>query len=247
MRFGYHPTILPVPSRVGPEVIRFNCPHCQREYILHDALFGLPLVCKGCGQRLSIPAPEPEPPPIPEPVEMKAASPPPPDPKPFTPEPPTTKRFVIQPESPKQVAPPDDEVDPGFLSPETIAQLDKPVETPTQPKVWEKPVTDKPQPKPTPPAAPKVSSSPSIPRSKIIGIAADVVVVLLLLVVGIFLGELAAGKSTSEVMQLASGPKFPPLELLMWLAGPVVLLLVYALLGSRGKTVGVWLRKRMQG
>ena len=43
-------------------------------------------------------------------------------------------------------------------------------------------------------------------------------VVLVLLVVGVIAGEFAAGKSTREVMATAAAPKFPPVDLLMWLA-----------------------------
>ena len=73
---------------------------------------------------------------------------------------------------------------------------------------------------------------------------ADVAVVFILLVAGVLLGELVSQKSTREVIDGMSGPKFPSTELLLWLAGPVVLLLGYALLGSRGKSVGGWLRRR---
>ena len=62
---------------------------------------------------------------------------------------------------------------------------------------------------------------------KALGLVVDVVVVLILVVVGVFLGELLANKSTREILDGASGPKFPQLELLMWLAPPVVFVLVY--------------------
>jgi hypothetical protein len=67
----------------------------------------------------------------------------------------------------------------------------------------------------------------------------DVVVVLVLLAGGAFLGEMLAGKPTREVWQDAgSSVTFPPIDLLMWLAPPVLLALVYALLISRGKSLG---------
>ncbi len=49
-------------------MIRFNCPTCGRHYELPNALAGLPLVCKQCGQRITPPAPSPDPPPPPRPV-----------------------------------------------------------------------------------------------------------------------------------------------------------------------------------
>jgi hypothetical protein len=79
---------------------------------------------------------------------------------------------------------------------------------------------------------------------KFLGIVVDVAVVLILLVLGVIVGEFAAGKSTREVMATAAAPKFPPVDLLMWLAGPAFFLLVYAWLGTRGRTVGGWLRRR---
>jgi hypothetical protein len=53
-----------------------------------------------------------------------------------------------------------------------------------------------------------------------------------------------AKRTTREVISGINGPKFPQIELLMWLAPSVLLVLVYLLLGSRGKTVGAWLRNR---
>lgn len=51
-----------------PAVIRFHCPNCDRPYVLPDALAHLPLVCKGCGQRLIVPDPSADPEPEPEPL-----------------------------------------------------------------------------------------------------------------------------------------------------------------------------------
>jgi hypothetical protein len=71
----------------------------------------------------------------------------------------------------------------------------------------------------------------------------DVVAILALVGVGTFLGEMLAGKSTREVWADAgSAVRFPPMDLLMWLAPPVLLALVYTLLISRGKSLGARLR-----
>src|SRR5581483_10467077 len=72
-------------ARRGADVIRFSCPQCGRAYVLADALAHLPLVCKGCGQRLAVPDPQPEPeppppPPVKRPVPVAKAPPPPPEP-----------------------------------------------------------------------------------------------------------------------------------------------------------------------
>ena len=84
------------------------------------------------------------------------------------------------------------------------------------------------------------------PRSrKLLGTLVDVVVALVLVVVGVFCGELLARQSTGEVLRDASSAaKFPPVELMMWLAPTMLLLLVYALLMSRRKSVGSVLRRR---
>src|SRR5262249_45221159 len=102
---------------------------------------------------------------------------------------------------------------------------------------------------PAPAVAPSATWSPSPPSGGVVGkllpIAADVVVCLLLLAVGAFLGEFLAGKPTREVwIDAGSSGRFPPMDLLMWLAMPVVLGLIYGLLISRGQSVGGWLKRR---
>jgi hypothetical protein len=67
---------------------------------------------------------------------------------------------------------------------------------------------------------------------------------VLLIAGGALLGELLVGKSTREIWQDAgSSVKFPPIDLLMWLAPPVLLALVYTLLISRGRSLGARLRR----
>jgi hypothetical protein len=79
---------------------------------------------------------------------------------------------------------------------------------------------------------------------KFLAVVVDVVVLLLLIAVGGFLGEMLAGKPTLEIWQDAgSSVKFPSIDLLMWLSPPVLLTLVYVLLMSRGKSLGARLRK----
>jgi hypothetical protein len=94
-----------------------------------------------------------------------------------------------------------------------------------------------PPPAPTPPSSPR-------DRAKLLAIVIDGLVMLLLVAAGALLGELLAGKSTREVWEAAgSSVKFPSLELLLWLAPPVLLLLVYTLFISRGQSLGARLRR----
>ena len=72
----------------------------------------------------------------------------------------------------------------------------------------------------------------------------DITAVLILLVAGAFLGELVTGKPTKQVVREAgSAVAFPPVDLVMWLAPPLLLGLVYTLLVSRGVSVGSRLRR----
>jgi hypothetical protein len=73
----------------------------------------------------------------------------------------------------------------------------------------------------------------------------DGALALVLIAVGVFCGEMLARQSTGEVLKdAASAPKFPPVELMMWLAPTLLLLLVYALLITRGKSLGSLVGRR---
>jgi hypothetical protein len=168
------------------------------------------------------PSPEPEPP-----LEFFAPPPPPP----------------VKPAAKKPASPPDDvplfEPD-GFEEDEPLFEAETPdidFNAPP-PKELRRPLS--PPPPPSPPPAPLKPAG----SRKALGIAVDVMVGLLLVAAGVFLGELLAKKGTREVFAGINGPKFPQPELLMWLGPPVLLLLLYTLLGSRGKSVGAWLKKR---
>jgi MFS-type transporter involved in bile tolerance (Atg22 family) len=81
----------------------------------------------------------------------------------------------------------------------------------------------------------------------VLPVVIDIAAGLLLLVIGAFLGSLLAGKSTREVWNEAgSSVKVPSTDLLMWLAPPVLLLLIYALLISRGLSLGARLKRSQQ-
>jgi hypothetical protein len=90
--------------------------------------------------------------------------------------------------------------------------------------------------------------APAKPRERrLFGMAVDAGVAIVLVVVGVICGELLARQSTGAVLKdAASAAKFPPVELLMWLTPTVLLLLVYALLISRGKSLGSFIRRRAE-
>lgn len=186
-------------------------------YELADAMFGLPLVCKGCGQHLKVPPPGTD-----EMGSPVAAAPPPP-------------ADVSAPPSDAAAPPPpvaDVPDSPAILSPEAWAKLDAPQLAAAEPKPWG--AVSAPLP---PEAAP--------PRDrKALAIVVDGLVVLVLFVLGAFLGEFIVRKSSAEVLEGLSAPKFPPTDLLLWLAAPAFLILVYMLLALRGRSLGCRLRKR---
>jgi hypothetical protein len=219
-------------------VIRFSCPHCDRRYELPDALARLALVCKGCGQPMPVPetstVPEPAPPPpppprvpmpVPVPEPAKAESPPEPSPAKSVVAVSTNESRLPPPHKPTTNGPLADYpiADELFESPDPLAALGKA--------------------RPTPPPIP-----PAVPRErKLLGTVVDIAAALVLVVVGVFCGELLARQSTGEVLkEAASAAKFPPVELMMWLAPTLLLLLVYALLISRGKSIGRIVRRRME-
>ena len=80
---------------------------------------------------------------------------------------------------------------------------------------------------------------------KPLSVVVDSMVGLVLLVFGGLFGEVLARKSTGDVWRdAATAPKFPPIDLLMWLAPPLMLGLIYGLLISRRKSLGGWLQRR---
>jgi hypothetical protein len=79
----------------------------------------------------------------------------------------------------------------------------------------------------------------------LLGLLVDAVVVLTLAGGGALFGEIVTRRATAAILEDAgSAPKFPPVDLLVWLACVAFPLLVYTLLGNRGKTIGGWLRRR---
>lgn len=203
-------------------MIRFRCPNCQRDYVLADAMFGLPLVCKGCGHHLKVPPPGTDE--IPDDSAARGAA------LPGENALPPIAATPVPPAPP--IAHTSDSGNPQpILSPEMWAKLDAP------------PPPAPPEPKPWGAVSPAPTPAPRAER-KALGRVVDVAVALVLLVVGAFVGEFLVRKPTREVLEGLAAPKFPPTDLLLWLAAPAVLLLGYALLGSRGKSLGGWLKRR---
>ena len=224
-------------------MIRFSCAHCSRAYLLPDVLAQLPLLCKGCGQPLVVPAPQPEPvapptpspaPPIPPPPPVVAANP-------QAAPPPVPPLRLAAPSG----TPSDPEIE-EFLSSEALSGLEwlevpRPAPPPELPAPVE-PVKLAPAPPPPPEEAPAPAPDPA---RQLLGKLVDGVVGLILFVVGAMVGETVAEKSTREILESAgSAPKFPPLDLLIWLGCVVGFVLIYVWLGGRGWTVGGWLRRR---
>jgi len=195
-------------------VIRFNCPNCGRRYELPDLMAHLPLLCKGCGVALHVPDPDPEPEPAPPPFRPRPAK--------------------IEPKEPPKAEP--------KTEPKELPKVKPVAELGDDEKV--KSLAPVPEPVSKPPA-PEPASSPAVGGRKLIPIIADVAVGLILLAVGVFLGEMLAQKPTGQVLSEAgSAAKFPPLDLIQWLGPPVLFGLVYAMLASRGLSVGGWLKRR---
>lgn len=195
-------------------MIRFCCPHCQREYVLPDALARLPLLCKGCGQRLDVPDPQPEP----EPPSPGPEPPPKPAPPIFQKPIPVPPPVPIEPEE--------------LLSSDALAKLGLPPE------------------KLAPPAAmPLADSEPDEDRAdrsrRFFAGLADGVVVLILLAMGALVGEMVVRKPSGTILrESGTAPRFPPVDLLIWLGCTAFFALIYVWLGTRGWTLGAWLRRR---
>jgi hypothetical protein len=105
-----------------------------------------------------------------------------------------------------------------------------------------RPVAIKPEVKPLAP-----SNDPPEPKPEmtVLPFVADLVVFVVLIVVGALVGELLVDKPTLQVLSESfTAVIFPPTELLLWGAPPLVLGLIYLLLNSRERTVGAWLRRR---
>lgn len=232
-----------------PRLTRFTCTKCERRYEVPPALAGLPLLCKGCGTPLTVPDPPDEPEPEPEP-------PPPPKPKAKVAPPVAQAPRIVA--TPKSAPPPDEEEDDKpFLIPEpeggavpvaTAASRSEANGPPAGPAPGPNRVPVAPKAAATKPAVAKQVTAKPAPAAvgrKLIAAVVDAAVGLVLLAGGVLAGEILARKPTRQVWNDAGGAvSFPPVELLMWAGPPLLILLVYVLLLSRGVTIGGWLRRR---
>jgi hypothetical protein len=216
-------------------VIRFNCPHCGRPNELPDAMAHLTIVCKGCRQSVTVPepSPEPEPPPWlkrPEPHHLG-------------------KSEAVVSSSHQPLPPPTATTETPAGDPTAHESASKPDSSANIDFNWKgSPIPEREPAVPAlaaPAGLPAAPAKPAGSLSRVMPTLLDGAVAVILLVVGVLLGELLAQKSTREVWREAgSAPKFPPLELLQWLGPPLFLGLVYVLLMTRGLSVGSWLKRR---
>ena len=256
-------------------MIRFSCPNCGRPYEVPDALAKLPLVCKQCGRRVvpaelapaAPPPPAPVVPPVPPPpvpvAPASAIEKPVPKPAPPRPAPPAEGEPAADVLVAKAGSTPDIDLDVGGPSaarprPAGLSGNGRPL--PAEPDPAPDPDSEPainlellpkaapaPAPKRTPVPPPQEPETPDEPKAEatVLPFVADAVVFVLLVVVGMFVGELLAKKPTGQVLaEAGTAAKFPPLDLLLWGGPPLMFALVYLLLNSREKTVGAWIRRR---
>ena len=236
---------------VDSPVIRFSCMKCRREYQLSNALSHLPLLCKGCGDRIVVPDPSeslPEPPPAPPPP---VTPPPKPAPPAAPPPKPVFERSLPVPPPPLdddkpefQIAPLEEDSEVNlFLSPEMRKKLFLPIEgsgpAPLPNRI--PPLAPTPVMPPAPP--PPVEAEEEITPSKWKPI--DAAGVLVMVILGNLFGGAAAGKSPFEILNDApASPKFPPTDLVIWLGSVAAFVLLYVWMVGRGWSLGARLKRR---
>ena len=153
--------------------------------------------------------------------------------------------------APKPAPPPDGNGAP-VVEPDPARSVERNGEHAPAPEAEAEPKTDdsvdkinldllpKPVPTPPPEEPPEAKLEPTM-----MPFLADLGVFVVLVLVGLLLGEQLVGKPTGQVLSEAgSATKFPPLDLLLWGGPALVFGLVYLLLNSRELTVGAWLRRR---
>ncbi len=211
-------------------MIRFCCTKCGRLYLLADAFAHLPLLCKDCGDRIIVPDPS-ESLPEPEPEPRHARKP--------------AFERSIQGGSESSgsdsinhdllLTPTvDDSKVNLFPTSEVRKNLFMPIEGSGEPPLPRLPLPDS-------ALAEPASNSRFLQTDAL----ADIGVFVLLLILGALVGEWIAKKSTMQIFADApASPKFPPTDLMMWLASVVIFGLFYVWLAARGWSLGGWLKRR---
>lgn len=191
-------------------------------------MYRLPLICKGCGQHLNVPEPTAEPAPAPKaaPVETHAKT------KQAEPVP-APSLAAAQRELPTETKPDlSVNITPPVLAPMPLLSSENPDEKLLKQKFQAGNL-------------PIEHSVEPAERPRSLVVLVDVATVLVLLIVGAFIGEMLAHQPTGELLHdAATAPKFPPVELILWLAPIAMLCLVYWMLASRHKSLGYWLQRR---
>lgn len=203
-------------------MIRFTCTTCGREYHVPEALARLSLICKGCAQRLVVP-------------EASTVTEPP--------EPPLDPPEVV---GTVDLFPDSNDVRRRATDSRDVPDLQDSVDLFPKPDVEPSAAGATEPPAPMKRAAVVAGPKP-VPaeRGRALELVVDVMVGLLLAGVGMLLGEFVTRKGTLEVLREAgSAPKFPPVDLLLWLGCVATPVLLYVLFVKRGKSVGGWLRRR---
>jgi hypothetical protein len=206
-------------------VIRFKCPNCDRYYEVSQVLKHVPLLCKGCGQRIDVPESSSEPEPtalaIPEPIGSPTSQ--------------NKSSFIAA----AKAALPAIHASEGEDQTTLVAAAESSVAVQMKSDSQADLAGQKAESLP--------ASSIALPHEDDADPSTRKMIGLLLLLVGGLIGEVLVKKSTGDVWREAgSAPKFPPIDLLLWLAPPIMLMLIYYLLITRRKSLGAWLQNRTQ-
>lgn len=200
-------------------MIRFHCPKCGRESLLSNALIGVPLLCKGCGDRLTVP-------------EIS-------EPEPKPPKPAFDRSFpVAREDQPDILVTPtvEDSSVNLFLSTEMRKNLFLPIEGSGQ---------SPPPDVPAPVASTDLPATAPRPERKGLALIADATAFVVMLALGAGIGSMIAGKPSVQILSDApASPRFPPTDLMIWVASVAVFGLLYVWLGTRGWSLGARIRRR---
>jgi DNA-directed RNA polymerase subunit RPC12/RpoP len=217
----------------GPALIRFKCPNCGRRYEVLQALKDIPLLCKGCGQRVDVPESSQEPDPVQDSLKEKS------DPSVPVPHTPVSAVFAAD---EKAIDSPELK---DLSKIQAASETSLPEKEPATPQQTQG--RELPEEKMIPPEGALTDEASEPSRMKPLPIFVDVMFSFFLLLVGGMCGETLAKKSTGDVWRDAgSAPTFPPIDLLLWLTPPTLLLLIYGLLISRQKSIGALIQSKSE-